>query len=89
MPNRQKSYKINVKVIIRHDAFYLSCRIENRVQIPVSIVDNQIPQTTKPDKTLHGLGLQNVKRLAEQYDGYLLLECSDNTFTTGFTVKYR
>ena len=78
-----------IKVSIKYDAFYLSCCVENNVQAPVPLVEQQIPQTAKSDKTLHGLGLQNVKRLAEQHDGYLVLECSETVFTTRFTAKYR
>ena len=78
-----------IKVSIKYDAFYLSCCIENNVQAPVPVAEQQIPQTAKSDKTLHGLGLQNVKRLAEQHDGYLVLECSETVFTTRFTAKYR
>ena len=73
----------------KYDAFYLSCCIENNVHASVPLVEQQIPQTAKSDKTLHGLGLQNVKRLAEQHDGYLVLECSETVFTTRFTAKYR
>lgn len=83
------STKRKITIHIRNDDVYLSCRIENSIASPVQIVDNRIPATGKQDAVLHGLGLQNVKRLAEQYQGHLLLECKEDIFVTSFVVNYR
>ena len=78
-----------ISVIFKYDAFYLTCRIENTITAPIKLSEHGLPLTTKSDNELHGLGLSNVKRLAEHYDGYLMLECSDNMFISSFVVKYR
>ena len=78
-----------ITVLIKYDAFYLSCRIENTVAKPVQIAEHGLPRTTKRDSEWHGLGLENVKRLSEKYDGYLLVECIDTLFISSFVVKYR
>ena len=78
-----------ITVLIKYDAFYLSCRIENTVAMPVQIAEHGLPRTTKRDSQWHGLGLENVKRLAEKYDGYLMVESTDALFISSFVVKYR
>ena len=56
--------------------FYL--KIEN----PSAIKDKKgIFQTTKQDRRNHGIGLKNVRRVAEEYDGELLTEACGTVFT--------
>ena len=38
-------------------------------------------RTSKADKENHGLGIANVRRAAEKYNGYLELDCTDSCFT--------
>ena len=41
---------------------------------------NEIYLTTKTDKTNHGIGLQNVKRVVKKYDGSIEISDKDNIF---------
>lgn len=43
-----------------------------------------LPQTTKKDKAMHGIGIRSVKRALEKYSGTLSLHPGDGKFT--FTV---
>lgn len=45
-------------------------------------------QTSKADKTLHGLGLQNVRTAAEHYDGTIETEYSNHTFRAVVTLSF-
>lgn len=49
--------------------------------------ENGIPATTKPDIAYHGFGLQNVESVVKKYDGIMLPECSDDSFTIRLTFN--
>ncbi len=49
--------------------------------------ENCIPATTKPDTAYHGFGLQNVESVVKKYDGIMLPECSDDSFTIRLTFN--
>mgnify|MGYP004461771983 CR=1 FL=1 len=49
--------------------------------------ENGIPATTKPDTAYHGFGLQNVESVVKKYDGIMLSECSDDSFTIRLTFN--
>lgn len=49
--------------------------------------ENGIPATTKPDAAYHGFGLQNVESVVKKYDGIMLSECSDDSFTIRLTFN--
>lgn len=49
--------------------------------------ENGIPATTKPDTAYHGFGLQNVESVVKKYDGIMLPECSDDSFTIRLTFN--
>jgi len=49
--------------------------------------ENGIPATTKPDAAYHGFGLQNVESVVKKYDGIMLPECSDDSFTIRLTFN--
>lgn len=53
-------------------------KIKNPVDKKVEIKDNKI-KTTKSDKENHGIGIENIKKTAEKYGGYVELSC-DNSF---------
>lgn len=54
-------------------------KIKNPVAKRVEIKDNKI-KTTKTDKENHGIGIQNIKKTAEKYGGYMELSCDDSFF---------
>lgn len=77
-----------IKVFLRNDQTYIYLQIENSVAENVSLTKQALPSTTKKDTLLHGLGLQQVKRLTEQHQGQLILECENLVFTVELMVKY-
>lgn len=77
-----------IKVFLHNDQTYIYLQIENSVAENVSLTKQALPATTKKDTLLHGLGLQQVKRLTEQHQGQLLLDCEDLVFTVELMVKY-
>lgn len=77
-----------IKVFLHNDQTYIYLQIENSVAENVSLTKQALPATTKKDTLLHGLGLQQVKRLTEQHQGQLLLGCEDLVFTVELMVKY-
>ena len=42
---------------------------------------NGLPVTSKKDRTKHGMGLQNIKKLVDEKGGYLKIGVADNIFT--------
>ncbi len=78
-----------IKVFLHNDQTYIYLQIENSVAENVMLTKQALPSTTKKDTLLHGLGLQQVKRLTEQHQGQLLLDCEDLIFTVELMVKYR
>ena len=41
----------------------------------------EIPQTTKPNKWMHGIGLKSVMQIVNLHDGHMLIETNDGIFT--------
>lgn len=76
-------------MFLHNDQTYIYLQIENSVAENVMLTKQALPSTTKKDTLLHGLGLQQVKRLTEQHQGQLLLDCEDLIFTVELMVKYR
>ena len=54
-------------------------KIKNPVKEKVEIKDNKI-KTTKSDKENHGIGIENIKKTAGKYGGYVELSCDDSFF---------
>lgn len=56
----------------------LLCAVKNPVTERVKIVNNVVQAKAEPG---HGLGLLNVKELADRYDGELILSCDEKEFS--------
>ena len=54
--------------------------IKNPVQKEVEIHGN-LPKTTKPNKESHGFGLYSLENVIKKYDGEVICECNESTFT--------
>ena len=65
---------------ITQDKQYLHVQVHNTTACPVTIVDDCI-ETTKPDKTAHGYGLQIVKSITEKYNGTCMLQYENHIFS--------
>ncbi len=65
---------------------YFILIVKNPISCHVQ-TENGIPATTKPDTAYHGFGLQNVESVVKKYDGIMLPECSDDSFTIRLTFN--
>ena len=65
---------------------YLVIVVCNNTEFKPTIIDGKIV-TTKQDKKKHGLGLESIKKLAQQYDRDTFVECQDNFFTLTVVLK--
>lgn len=62
--------------------------IRNPVRQKVEIVNNHV-KTTKTDKENHGIGIQNIKKTAAKYGGYVELKCDDYFFETEIGLYFK
>ena len=69
-----------VELVGRETADSWKLTVRNPVKKRVPIRGGTI-RTSKADRENHGIGLTNVKRSAENYGGYLELQCDDRCFT--------
>lgn len=65
---------------ITQDKQYLYIQVHNTTASPVMITD-EIIETTKPDKTAHGFGLQIVKNITQKYNGTCMFQYENYIFT--------
>lgn len=77
---------INIETKYREPFFILS--VINPVNECVSIKNNRI-KTSKNDTKNHGLGLKNVERTVQKYDGKLHLSCDEKEFTADISLKIK
>lgn len=77
---------INLRVVRNHDMVLLDA--ENYCRYPVNVQDNMI-QTTKPDKENHGLGIRGIDYVVKKYGGDITFSQNDDFFRVGivFSVK--
>ena len=66
---------------------YWNIKIENTIQNDVVISEKSLPQTSKGDKDNHGIGLQNVKRIVEKYNGKYVIKTEKGKFITEIYIK--
>ena len=76
----EPSAPCRVELVGRETADRWKLTVRNPVKQRVPIRGGSI-RTSKADRENHGIGLANVKRSAENYGGYLELQCDDRYFT--------
>lgn len=59
----------------------LMIQCENYTDQNLSLLANQLPATTKKDKSFHGYGLKSIRHAVEKYSGTMTLQAKDNWFT--------
>lgn len=62
--------------------------ISNRVINNIEIKNNKI-KTSKKDKTNHGFGLDNIKAVAKDYNGFVNLTCENNLFIIEIGLMFK
>lgn len=77
-----------IKIRIYNDSTYIYIQLENSVADNIVIDEYELPKTTKKNSQLHGLGLSQVKKITELYQGQMVLSCKDKVFTIGLMIKY-
>ena len=77
---------IHIKILMGKRWMELS--IANSVKGEAHFGSDGLPVTTKEDKRIHGLGLKNVKRTIENYDGELTCTMEDGMFVSKIFLPY-
>lgn len=49
--------------------------------------ENGLLRTTKKDKAQHGIGLENIRRALQRYQGVLTYELEGDTFVLKFSLQ--
>lgn len=73
-----------IQVMVEQKGNLLRIQIENSVEEAPVVVRGKIA-TTKKNKSLHGYGLQNVKRVVNRYEGNMGMRIQENTFCVSIT----
>lgn len=74
-----------IKVNISDICSLVRIHIENYCDKQLEFVDN-LPQTTKKDKSNHGFGVRSIQLIAEKYDGGLSMSLKDNIFSLDIVI---
>ncbi|SHH72894.1 sensor histidine kinase [Clostridium grantii] len=82
--DEMKKY-INIKAEIKGD--YLIFKIKNSFNGQV-IEENNILKTFKSSEE-HGMGLSNVRKIADKYNGYFKIKYDDNEFEVDIILNYK
>lgn len=61
-------------------------RVTNTVAENVNIVNGTV-ETSKPDKSSHGIGLYNIRKVVGKYSGDFEISCADGQFTLDICFK--
>ncbi len=78
--------EITLKSYIRD--FYMIIEIINSKQGSVKYLNNKI-QTTKPNKLIHGIGIDNIREIAKKYDGIVDIIEEKNLFNLCIMLKIK
>ena len=70
---------------IAQDKQYLHIAVRNTTARDVPVIDNMV-ETTKADKILHGFGLKIIRQITETYNGTYTLQCKNRMFTVQITL---
>ena len=82
---RASEKKISVKIIRQGN--YVSICVENTVEAPV-LAENPILKTTKADKSVHGLGTKNIRKIVEKYSGMMEYREYGNMFLCDILIPF-
>jgi sensor histidine kinase regulating citrate/malate metabolism len=69
-----------IKVNVYTQNQFLLIRIENYCESKI-VFNNEIPDTTKEDKQIHGFGIKSIKRAVGKYRGHVVLAQEDDWVT--------
>ncbi|WP_410745812.1 sensor histidine kinase [Clostridium neonatale] len=78
--------EINLKSYIRD--LFMIIEIINSKQEPIKYINNKI-ESTKPNKLIHGIGLDNIREIAKKYDGIVDIIEEKNLFNLYIMLKIK
>ncbi len=76
---------IRVESAVRNNNLILS--VSNPVEKDVKIGKNNTLKTTKKNRAEHGIGTKNVNKTIKKYNGDLIYDCQNLTFTADIRLK--
>ena len=85
--NMDSSERKFIDVDIRLTGVFLSVIISNSYSAPLNILNSKYI-TTKRDKEYHGLGISNVKRVVDKYDGRMTINHEKGIFSVSCLLTY-
>ncbi|MDR0858986.1 MAG: GHKL domain-containing protein [Oscillospiraceae bacterium] len=68
-----------IKLTLKTECGYLFINITNSSP-PVNLENGKFPETTKADKSSHGIGLESIRQSSEKYKGLMNFECNGSEF---------
>lgn len=72
--------KRQIDVLIYRQQNFLVMNVMNPISRPLTYHE-ELPVTTKMDKSLHGYGLRSMKYIVKKYDGFLNISEEDGCFS--------
>ena len=75
-----------IRLTVKPVGKMLVIHIENYFEGNLELLNN-LPITTKSDKSSHGFGIKSVKRIAEKYNGSLKISAEDNVFNINIMLQ--
>ena len=79
---------VPVSIVSREQNNGVIITISNSVDKPVEIKNNRI-KTSKKDKTNHGFGIDNIKNVAKEYNGFVNLTCENKLFIIEIGLMFK
>ena len=80
--NEQKIISVKCSYIKRIQFIDITNPVDKDVKIT-----NNVVETSKVDKNIHGIGLYNIRRTVMKYDGEFDISCKDKTFAMSIAFK--
>lgn len=77
---------ININMFAAPEGNFIIMRIENNFVLKPKKLGEAF-LTTKENQKNHGIGITNVKKLAEKYNGFLFLGTNENIFTATLSLS--
>lgn len=79
---------VPISIVSREQTNGVIITVSNPVNKPVEIKNNRI-KTSKKDKLNHGFGIDNIKSVAKEYNGFVNLTCENNLFIIEIGLMFK
>ncbi|MBR2812881.1 MAG: GHKL domain-containing protein [Solobacterium sp.] len=74
-----------VTVSLKRNHSFFSIQVTNCFDGSLQMQDG-LPETTKADRMMHGIGLRSIRSIADKYHGAMCIDASDGMFTLQVTI---